>query len=256
MDNKKERRRSLNTTIIIVIAVMLFGAFIRTVFGFGDALVAMPMLALISFDLKTSTALIGFIGLLVAIPATFKYRSEIKWSVIRRLVIGSLFGVPVGITLVKYVDVSTVGRILGVFLLIYSSYSLIRTLRSHTIQLKLHSKVWDYIFGLFSGVLGSAFDSHGVAVAIYGTLKDWSANEFRGILQSHFMCVSVIVVSSQMASGFWNLEVVKLILMTVPFLFVLIPFSNWVSTKTDSASMVKYVYGLLLLFGIMLTIKG
>lgn len=235
---------------------MLFGAFIRTVFGFGDALIAMPMLTLISFDLKTSTALIGAIGLLVAIPATLKYSSEIDWSVIKRLVIGSIFGVPVGITLVKYVDVKVVGRILGLFLLIYSSYSLIQVLRNKNLKVRLHSKLWDYIFGLVSGILGSAFDSHGVAVAIYGTMKEWTANEFRGILQSYFMCVSVIVVSSQMVSGFWNMEVVKLLLMTIPFLFILIPFSNWVGTKINSAEMVKYVYGLLLLFGIMLLIKG
>lgn len=235
---------------------MLFGAFIRTVFGFGDALIATPMLTLISFDLKTSTALIGAIGLLVAIPATLKYSSEIDWSVIKRLVIGSIFGVPVGITLVKYVDVKVVGRILGLFLLIYSSYSLIQVLRNKNLKVRLHSKLWDYIFGLVSGILGSAFDSHGVAVAIYGTMKEWTANEFRGILQSHFMCVSVIVVSSQMVSGFWNMEVVKLLLMTIPFLFILIPFSNWVGTKINSAEMVKYVYGLLLLFGIMLLIKG
>lgn len=235
---------------------MLFGAFIRTVFGFGDALIAMPMLTLISFDLKTSTALIGAIGLLVAIPATLKYSSEIDWSVIKRLVIGSIFGVPVGITLVKYVDVKVVGRILGLFLLIYSSYSLLQVLRNKNLKVRLYSKLWDYIFGLVSGILGSAFDSHGVAVAIYGTMKEWTANEFRGILQSHFMCVSVIVVSSQMVSGFWNMEVVKLLLMTIPFLFILIPFSNWVGTKINSAEMVKYVYGLLLLFGIMLLIKG
>nr|WP_057764883.1 sulfite exporter TauE/SafE family protein [Companilactobacillus tucceti] len=235
---------------------MLFGAFIRTVFGFGDALIAMPMLTLISFDLKTSTALIGAIGLLVAIPATLKYSSEIDWSVIKRLVIGSIFGVPVGITLVKYVDVKVVGRILGLFLLIYSSYSLIQVLRNKNLKVRLYSKFWDYIFGWISGILGSAFDSHGVAVAIYGTMKEWTANEFRGILQSHFMCVSLIVVSSQMVSGFWNMEVVKLLLMTIPFLFILIPFSNWVGTKINSAEMVKYVYGLLLLFGIMLLIKG
>lgn len=246
----------MNTTIIIVIGVMLFGAFIRTVFGFGDALVAMPMLTLISFDLKIATALIGAIGLIVAIPATLKYRSEIKWSVIERLVIGSIFGVPVGITLVKYVDVEIVGRILGGFLLIYSSYSLLKILRNKETSIKLHSKTWDYVFGLVSGILGSAFDSHGVAVAIYGTMKDWTANEFRGILQSHFMCVSVIVVFSQSVSGFWNMEVVELLLMTLPFLLVLIPFSNWVSTKINSAAMVKYVYGLLFLFGMMLLIKG
>nr|WP_153383329.1 sulfite exporter TauE/SafE family protein [Companilactobacillus mishanensis] len=246
----------MSITVVEVILILLFGAFIRTVFGFGDALVAMPMMALISFDLKTATALVGVTGLLVAIPAAIQYRSTINWSVIRRLVLGSILGIPVGISLVKFVDVSTVGRILGVFLILYGAYNMYNSFRNRSVSVRLHSKLWDYFFGLISGVLGSAYNSHGVAIAIYGTLKNWTADEFRGILQSHFMCVGVIVVGSQMASGFWNMNVVEILLITIPFLIVEIPLSNWVSRRINSAAMVKYVYLLLFIFGIMLTIKG
>ena len=38
--------------LVIVVLIVLLGAFTRTVFGFGEALVMMPLLALVAFDLK------------------------------------------------------------------------------------------------------------------------------------------------------------------------------------------------------------
>lgn len=243
-------------TEVLVILIILFGAFIRTVFGFGDALACMPLLAFITFDVKTATALIGITSFLVAVPAAIKYRKSTNWKIVIRLVLGSILGIPAGISLVKFSSTATIARVLGIFLIFYGLYNLLNAFRGKEISLRLHSKIFDYLFGLISGVLGSAYNSHGVAVAIYGTLKDWDAKEFRGILQAHFTCTGFIVVASQMASGFWNLEVVKLLLISIPCLLVVIPLSNRVASKINTASLVKYVYGMLFLFGIMLMIKA
>lgn len=243
-------------TEILVILIILFGAFIRTVFGFGDALAAMPLLALIAFDTQSATALIGITSLCVAIPATIEYRHDINWKVIVHLVLGSVLGIPMGIALVKFSSTQTIARVLGIFLIIYGAYNLIKVFRGKATHLRLHSPWFDYLFGWISGVLGSAYNSHGVAVAVYGTLKNWTAKEFRGILQAHFTFTGIIVVSSQLASGFWNLEVLKLFLISLPLLVIVIWLSNLVSAKINTATLVKYVYGMLFLFGIMLLIKA
>ncbi|EHE86238.1 hypothetical protein NE293_07810 [Latilactobacillus curvatus] len=39
-------------TIIMILLIVALGAFTRTVFGFGEALVTMPLLALVAIDLK------------------------------------------------------------------------------------------------------------------------------------------------------------------------------------------------------------
>lgn len=158
-------------TLVLIILIALFGALVRTVFGFGEALVTMPLLALVGFNIESSTALIGILGLLVALPATFKYHTKIDFAVVRRLVFGSLFGVPVGIALIKYVDRSLVLHLFGLFLICYGAYSLIKVLRQRPTQAHLKANGWDYVAGIISGALGSAFNSHGVPVVIYGTLK-------------------------------------------------------------------------------------
>lgn len=103
---------------MIILGVLLIawvGALTRTVFGFWEALVSMPLLALIGFDLQTSTALIGAVGLLVALPATIREWHHIDFKAVRQLVTGSLIGVPLGILVIKKVPAAIVLHGLGIF---------------------------------------------------------------------------------------------------------------------------------------------
>ena len=101
--------------LVFVLLIALFGALVRTVVGFGEALVSMLLLALIGFDLPTATALIGALGLIVALPATIRYQQQINFQGVRRLVTGSLLGVPLGSLLVKNVPTGWVLHGVGLF---------------------------------------------------------------------------------------------------------------------------------------------
>lgn len=196
------------TTYLLVVLIALFGALMRTVFGFGEALVTMPLLALISFNLQTSTALIGALGLLVAIPVAIKYHQHIDWSTLKRLVLGSILGIPIGILIIKLGSPIIIMKFLGLFII------------------------------------------------IYGTAKKWDADKLKGILQGHFVCVGSLVVLSQLGSGMWSLDVVKLLIVIIPLLFIVIPLGNWISTKIDSQHFTKYVFMILIIFGIILLLKN
>ena len=43
-----------------------------------------------------------------------------------------------------------------------------------------------YLFGFVAGVLGAAYNTSGVVITIYATLRDWSPDRFRSTLQSYF----------------------------------------------------------------------
>ncbi|MFQ3906256.1 hypothetical protein ABLV94_13995 [Staphylococcus sp. Mo2-7] len=50
----------MDITIFIFILLAIFlGALVRTYFGFGEALISMPLLALIGLDIKTAISLVG-----------------------------------------------------------------------------------------------------------------------------------------------------------------------------------------------------
>ncbi|MFC6323539.1 sulfite exporter TauE/SafE family protein [Companilactobacillus baiquanensis] len=241
-------------TYFLVVLIALFGALMRTIFGFGEALVTMPLLALMTFNIESSTAIIGALGLIVAIPAAMKYKGSIDYSVLKRLVIGSILGIPIGILIIKLGSPQIIMKILGIFIIVYGTYNLYFINKKNPINFKMGDK-YDYLAGIVSGILGSSFNSHGVPIVVYGTAKKWDIFKLRGILQGHFICVGSIVVLSQISSGMWSMEVVKLLLVIVPLLLVVIPLGNWISSKINSAHFIKYVYMILILFGAILLIK-
>jgi len=57
------------TLILTVITVVFLGALTRTAFGFGEAVVSMPLLTLLPISLHTAVSLMGFVGLTVALVA-------------------------------------------------------------------------------------------------------------------------------------------------------------------------------------------
>ncbi|WP_066069846.1 hypothetical protein [Neobacillus soli] len=58
----------MTVTIIILVVVAVFvGALMRTMFGFGEAIVSMPLRSLLPIPLNTSVSLIGMAGLTVAV---------------------------------------------------------------------------------------------------------------------------------------------------------------------------------------------
>ncbi|KRK35415.1 sulfite exporter TauE/SafE family protein [Loigolactobacillus bifermentans] len=238
--------------LVFVLLIALFGALVRTVVGFGEALVSMPLLALIGFDLPTATALIGALGLIVALPATIRYHQQINFQVVRRLVTGSLLGVPLGILLVKTVPTGWVLHGLGLFLMANGGYGLWQAFHQHRRQPHFQHNGWDYVAGLIAGALGSAYNSHGVPVALYGSFKQWPVSQLRGILQAHFLCVGLLVVGSQIAAGFWNMTVVKLLLVLLPLLVLTIGAGNWLFARLPREKLTHYLNGLFIIFGSLL----
>src|SRR6185312_538338 len=58
---------TMTVPIIVAVVVVVFaGALMRATFGFGEAVVSMPLLALLPMSLHTSISLIGLAGLTVA----------------------------------------------------------------------------------------------------------------------------------------------------------------------------------------------
>ena len=181
--------------ILLVLCVVFLGSLTRAIFGFGDSVVAMPLLALLPLPLHTSISLIGLMGLTVAIFTVLKGWKKIDRSVLLILSISTLVGIPIGLYLVTAVSQSTVTRILGVFLLFYGVYSLIKQRFHMELPEKIKSSRWLPVpFGFLAGMLGSAYNMNGIPIVVYGTFRDWDMEVFMGTLQTHFVISSSFII--------------------------------------------------------------
>jgi uncharacterized protein len=244
------------TLILLVIAVVFIGSLMRATFGFGEAVIGMPLLALLPLDLHTSISLIGLAGLTVALLAVSTGWRHIDRPALIRLAITTLLGIPAGLVLVLYAPAMVITVALGIFLVAYGAYSLAKPMITKSAQRPLlDSPAWALPFGFAAGTLGSAYNFNGVPVVIYGTMRCWSPDRFRGTLQAHFLISGIMVVLGQALGGLWTKDVFTLFGLSFPFIIAATFLGAYLHRRIPSHKFERYVFILIVLLGAVLLIN-
>ena len=162
--------------VLIVVAA----AFVRATFGFGDALLAMPLLAL-TIGLGAATPLVGLVSFSTAvIMLLLSWRAVDVRAVLPFLVLAAV-GIPLGVVFLKRAPSAWSLGALGVFLIGFGVY---RLLSPRLPDIK--HPVLTFLLGLLSGLFGGAYNTSGPFAVLYGSLRGLAAGdvsrEFAGLL--------------------------------------------------------------------------
>jgi uncharacterized membrane protein YfcA len=244
------------SVIVLVIAAVFIGALIRATFGFGEAVVSMPLLALLPIDFHTSISLVGLAGLIVALFTAISGWRYIDRPALIRLVIGALIGIPIGILFIVNVPASIITVGLGLFLIMYGSYSFVKLLYAkNNVKPRFKANFWSLPVGIISGIMGSAYNTHGVPVVVYGTLRRWEPRRFRGTLQAHFLISGVFVVVGQALGGLWTEDLLLLFVLSLPTIVIAALLGVFLHRRIPNDKFERYVFLLIVLLGTLLLIN-
>lgn len=244
------------TMIVLVVVVVFAGALMRATFGFGEAVISMPLLALLPISLHTSISLIGLAGLTVAGMTITSGWRHIDRPTLMWLSVATLLGIPVGLALVKLAPASVVTKTLGAFLIGYSVYSLIRdVITQTTASSRLNNKGWVLPFGFAAGALGSAYNVTGIPVVVYGTLRSWNQSRFHGTLQAHFLVAGIFVVIGQALSGLWTANLFLLYGVSLPAIIIATLLGMFLHRHIPTEKFKQYVFFVILALGILLLVN-
>lgn len=196
--------------ILPVVLILFCSTLIRQITGFGHALLAIPLVTLVA-GIRIASPLVTLAGVVIGVVATLASWPNVDRPALWRLVLASVCGIPLGIWLFQFAPEAVVTRVMGVVLILYSSYSLL-TPTLPTLQ--PGSSTW--LFGFVAGVLGGAYNTSGPAIVIYGSLTRWPPQRFRATLQPYFLITSMVSASGQWAAGLWTNEVIRLFAWSLP----------------------------------------
>lgn len=242
--------------IVLVVVVVFAGALMRATFGFGEAVISMPLLALLPISLHTSISLIGLAGLTVAGITISSGWRHIDRPTLIRLSIATLLGIPVGLALVKFAPAGVVTKTLGAFLIVYSFYSLIRDAITQTATSpRLSNTYWVFPFGFAAGALGSAYNVTGIPVVVYGTLRRWNQSRFHGTLQAHFLIAGIFVVIGQAIGGLWTVNLFLLYGLSLPAIIIATLLGMFLHRHIPTEKFKQYVFFIILALGILLLVN-
>jgi uncharacterized membrane protein YfcA len=236
--------------ILAVVAVIFLATLIRSAFGFGEALVAVPLLALV-IPVEVAAPLAVLLSITVAGIVLVQDWHHVHIASAWRLILATLPGIPLGLLMLTSVTEQGVKAVLAVVIIGFSSYCLVR---QTPFELKDDRMAW--LFGFCAGVLGGAYGMNGPPLVIYGALRRWSAERFRATLQGYFLPSSLVGMGGYWLAGLWVPEVTYYYLLSLPLAVAAIILGRIINRRLNSHRFAFYVYVGLIVIGMTLLIQS
>lgn len=221
-----------------VLFIVFIATLIRSAFGFGEALIAVPLLAF-CIPLGVATPLAVLVSITVAVIVVVQDWKKIHLASTGWLVFSSLFGIPLGLLLLTSSHQRIVKAVLAVIIMTFSAYSLTGRTR---LELRRDSRLWLLACGFCAGVLGGAYGMNGPPLVVYGAMRRWSAQNFRATLQGYFLPASVIGMGGYWLAGLWTSTVTHYYLLSLPIALLGVFLGRVINNRLRGEGFFKYLY--------------
>jgi uncharacterized membrane protein YfcA len=234
------------TVLLLVISVIFFSTLIRATFGFGNALIAMPLLVLL-IGVKAASPLVALAGLVISMLMLLQDWKSLQWKETIVLLVASLPGIPLGLVLLTTVSESLVKTILGLVLIGFGLYNLL------SIRLPELGSRWLAVpFGFLAGILGSAYNANGPPVIIYAVFRGWTKDQFRASLQGFFLVSNLLIIAGHGLSGLWTREILFYFVGSIPLVGLAVFLGGKIASRFSETQFNKVIYTFLILTGLLM----
>ncbi|ANH83965.1 permease [Niabella ginsenosidivorans] len=238
--------------VLIIIVVSFVATLVRSTFGFGESMVAVPLFLWI-LPAKIAVPLSALLSVTVALVILVQDHRKIHFHSAKWLVIYAALGIPIGLLLLVYGSEPLIVSGLGIFLIGYSVYSLRYKNKFH---LQKDNKLLLFLCGFFSGIFGGAYSINGPALVIYGNLRRWPAKTFRATLQAYFLPASFLGLAGFWWKGLLDLHLFIYFGYAFAGAFPAIFLGRYFNGRLKDQSFFDYVYAGLILIGALLIYRG
>jgi len=236
--------------MIHIMAVLFLATFVRSAFGFGEALIAVPLLSLI-MPVDVAAPLAVLVSITVALVVLVQDWRHVHVRSAGRLVVSTLVGTPLGLLLLTRVDGAIVKGGLGALIVTFSLYSLLSRRKAALADDRL---AWT--FGFAAGVLGGAYGMNGPPLVIFGALRGWSPKHFRATLQGYFLPASVMAMIGYALAGLWKPAVTHDYVASLPAVIAAIVLGKAASGRLDGQQFLRCIHAGLIVIGVTLLVQA
>ncbi len=243
---------AIDATTLYVLLIVFAATLIRSAFGFGEALFAVPLLAL-RIPLRQAAPLAVLVSITIAAIVVVQDWNKIHLRSTGWLLLPTLAGIPLGLLLLTSSHQRMVKGALAVVIMAFAAYSL--TGRT-PIELKRDHRPWLLGCGFAAGVLGGAYGMNGPPLVIYGSMRRWSAQHFRATLQAYFLPASMLGMAGYWLTGLWVPAVTRYYLFSLPVAIPAIFLGRVVNHHLSGEVFMRYVLLGLGGIGVLLMIQA
>jgi uncharacterized membrane protein YfcA len=185
---------------MVQLGVLAFGAavagLVQGISGFAFSMVALSIWVW-GVDPQLAVVMGIFGGVTGQIISAIRVRRGWHLSILWPFVLGSAIGIPIGTLLLPYLDPNRFKLVLGLFLIVCCSAMLATT---HLPRFEKGGRGADAGVGVLGGIMAPLSGFSGLAPALWCTLRGYTKDEHRAVIQNF----NLIVLSATFGSLVWS----------------------------------------------------
>lgn len=235
--------------IILSVSIIFIAYTVKGLSGFGCGLIAIPLLAFM-FPLTFIVPVLGLLSYSGTIMQSIHLRKQVVWSDMLPIIPFSFIGVVAAVWLLVNVDANRLITALGIFVLLYSMYSLL--------PLPIHAggRKWAIVAGLGGGAVGALFGTGGPFYVVYLKMRQLNKSQFRATIAMIFLVDGGARMTGYALHGLYTPQVLLLVLMLFPVLFAGMYVGHHLHIKIDQHRFNQVISVLLMVSGVVLIVKS
>ena len=233
-----------------IVLVLFLATLIRSAFGFGEALISVPLLAFV-MPIEEAAPTAVLVSITIALIVVIQDWRSVHVRSAGWLVLSTLLGIPFGLLLLRALAEPVVEVILGAVVVAFSVHFL-----TGRRDRELKDDRWVGFFGFTAGVLGGAYGMNGPPLAMYGSLRKWSPEYFRATLQAYFLPASLVGMGGYWLAGLWTPRVNRFYFVSLPGVLVATLIGRKMNQRMKNRRFIFYIHVGLTLIGAVLLLKA
>ena len=228
--------------IIVLLLAVGVAAIVQNIVGFGFALLAVPLMVL-AVNPHDAVIISTFLGLGSSSFQAFNGRSDAQWTLITRLSVSAVVGIPFGLLVFNHVDERVLkgGLAVGIFVAVL--------FLARKSNFRHPSTGLEIGAGLLSGALSSSLSTNGPPLVFALQSRGLPIAQFRATISAIFTISGVITLASFSAMGDVNSDSLIGVVMSLPILGLGILLGQTLKPRLNEENARRFVLLLLLAAG-------
>lgn len=234
--------------LIIVLIIVLFSSILQTSTGFGFSIVATPFLLFI-FEPREAIQINLILSLIISCVMITKIRKDVNFGILKRFIIGSAAGLPVGIILFLLLDMSFLKLAVSIIILVLTVLLMANVRISKT-------NARDYGIGGISGSLTTSIGIPGPPILLYFSGTDTQKEALRATTLAFYLWIYAVSLIIQIVFAGTDQAVWTTSGIALPLLLAGMVIGQLLFKRINQKVFRIFTYIILLFTGLTLLVKS
>ena len=221
-------------------AIVFVASALQSITGFGFAIMATPFL-LLFYNPQDCIQMGTILSVFIALVLTPKIKQHIDSAILKRLIVGSFFGVPLGLVFFAFAGLETIKLSIAVVILVVTLYSFFQSYQARVRQRAVQTAGGnglecaveiegspvpaekegrpmrkEVLVGFFAGILTTGVNMPGVPMALYFNNSSFAKEVIRSTTLGFFIVVYITGMIMQLFTVGISLRVVTMAVYLIP----------------------------------------